>query len=367
MQVKLFITVLAFVWSLPSLAIETSLINQSISDMNSGLYTGIDSILIYENNKLVSEHYFNRFDEEQLHQTRSTFKSIAGLLAAIAFDKKILSPDELILPLISRYLKTDNADSRKAQIRVEDLLNMTSGLNCSEMPGTGPYHDEIVDDGPEPLKYSLSIAMATEPGKEWKYCNANSFLLGVTISAALDRAQQPNINEFARTNLFAPLGISKYRTYQSPDGFLYAQGNARFKPRDLAKFGLLVLNKGQWQGKQIISKQHIDFILDGVVETHWSWTDLISKHSTSKAKYAYQWHRTVFELDRMIVPASHTWGNGGQFVFVVPSLDTVIVFTGSNYGDIDKQKQAFEIMHKYLLPAANAFNKKIQSTQKTRG
>lgn len=240
LKVKLFVTILAFAWSAPSLGLEKSLINQAISNVNSGLYTGIDSILIYENSKLVSEYYFNYFDKEQLHQTRSTFKSIVGLLAVIAFDKKILSPDERIQPLISRYLMIDNTDFRKTQIRVKDLLNMTSGLDCSEMPGTGPYHDEVVDDGPEPLKYSLSIAMATEPGKEWKYCNANSFLLGVTISAALDRAQQPNINDFTRTNLFNPLGISEYRIYQSPDGFLYAQGNARFKPRDLAKFGLLV-------------------------------------------------------------------------------------------------------------------------------
>lgn len=357
MKVKLFVTILAFAWSAASLALEKSPINQAISDVNSGLYTGINSILIYENSKLESEYYFNNFDKEQLHQTRSTFKSIFGLLAAIAIDKKILSPDEYIQPLISRYLITDNTDFRKTQIRVKDLLNMTSGLDCSEMPGTGPYHDEVVDNGPEPLKYSLSIAMATEPGKEWKYCNANSFLLGVTISAALDRAQQPNIKDFTRTNLFNPLGISEYRIYQSPDGFLYAQGNARFKPRDLAKFGLLVLNRGQWQGRQIISSQHIDFILDGVVETHWSWTDLINKHSASKAKYAYQWHQTIFELGEMSVPVSHTWGNGGQFIFVVPSLDIVIVFTGSNYGNIDKQKQAFEIMHKYLLPAASAFNK----------
>ena len=89
MKVKLFVTLLAFAWSAPSLALEKSLINQAISDVSSGLYTGIDSILIYENSKLVSEYYFNNFDKEQLHQTRSTFKSIFGLLAAIAFDKKI--------------------------------------------------------------------------------------------------------------------------------------------------------------------------------------------------------------------------------------------------------------------------------------
>ncbi|GLX80525.1 serine hydrolase [Thalassotalea insulae] len=352
MKVKLlFISVIAFIWSLPSLAIETSFIHQAVSDVNNGLYKGIDSILIYENNNLVSEHYFNSFDEEQLHQTKSTFKSITGLLAAIAFDKNILDPNEFVLPLISRFLTLEHVDSRKAKIKVKDLLNMTSGLDCSEMPGTGPYHEEGVDNGANPLKYSLSITMSTEPGIEWKYCNANSFLLGVVISAALERAKYSNIDHFANKYLYQPLAIDDYRTYQSPDGFLYAQGNARFKPKGLAKFGLLMLNKGQWQGKQIVSSRHIDSILNGIVDTHWSWTDLIKGHTPLKARYGYQWHRTVFEIDNKTIPASHTWGNGGQFVFVVPSLDAVIVFTGSNYGNIVKQKQVFEIMYKYLLPA----------------
>lgn len=353
---KIFTPILILLWSLNSMAIEGKLVNESISDIKKGIYTGIDGVLIYERNQLVSETYFNNFSTNKVHQTKSTFKSITGLLAAIAFDKNLLDPDELVLPLISRFLKLEKIDSRKAKIKVKDLLNMTSGLDCSEMPGTGPYHDEIVDDGPEPLKYSLSMAMSTEPGVDWKYCNANSFLLGVSISAGLERAEQSNINHFAKKYLFEPLGIHDYRTYQSPDGFLYAQGNARFKPRDLAKFGLLVLNRGKWQGKQIISNRHMDSILNGEVDTHWSWTDLIRDHPALKARYAYQWHRTEFEINNKTIPVSHTWGNGGQFVFVVPDLDVVIVFTGSNYGNIIKQKQPFEIMHRYLLPAFNKDN-----------
>ncbi len=57
-------------------------------------------------------------------------------------------------------------------------------------------------------------------------------------------------------------------------------------------------------------------------------------------------------IDSREVPVSHTWGNGGQFVFVVPDLSLVVVFTGGNYGDIVAQKQAFEIMHRFILPSA---------------
>lgn len=337
--------------STASPAFEDSVVDQSIADIQDGVYSGIDGILIYVDGERVREHYFNQFDADQVHQTRSTFKSITGLLSAIAFDQNLLSPDELVLPLLSRYVSQESADPQRAQIRVKDLLHMSSGLDCSEMPGTGPYHDEIVDDGPEPLKYSLSIAMTTEPGKQWAYCNANTFLLGTTISAALDRAERPNISEFANAYLFAPLGIEEYQIYQSPDGFLYAQGNARFRPRDLAKFGLLVLNHGTWRGEQIVSNRHMQAIVDGMVGTPWSWTDLIEEHQASESKYAYQWFRTVFHVHGETVAVSHTWGNGGQFIFVIPSLNAVVVFTGSNYGDIEKQKQAFEILHSYLQAA----------------
>ncbi|MCO7223518.1 serine hydrolase [Pleionea sp. CnH1-48] len=351
MKFAYIIVNLFILWSSLSLAANQNSIEASVLKIKSGAYTGIDGLLVYKEGKLTNEYYFNGFDAKKLHQTRSTFKSVTGLLAAIAFDKQLLKPDELIVPLISRYMKLENIDPDKAKIKVSDLLNMTSGLDCSEMPGTGPYHDEQVDNGSNPLKYSLSIAMSGQPGKKWKYCNANSFLLGVALSAALERAKQGNINEFAKEQLFAPLGISDYRIYQSPEGFLYAQGNARFKPKDLMKLGLLVLNKGKWQGKTIISNRHIDSILNGVVDTHWSWTDLIKKDPKHKARYAYQWYRTLFDYGNKMVPVAHTWGNGGQFVFVAPDLNLVVVFTGSNYGDIKKQKQAFEIMKKYIIPA----------------
>lgn len=228
-----------------------------------------------------------------------------------------------------------------------------------------PYHDEAVDNGPQPLRYSVSIPMVDKPGTVWKYCNTNSFLLGVAISAALERSEQPDIFRFAKENLFKPLGIERYEIYRSDDGFLYAQGSSRFLPRDLAKLGLLVLQKGRWNGLQVISEKHIATILDGRVDTGWSWTDLIDGHPASTSRYAYQWFRTTFVFGDREVSAAHTWGNGGQFVYVIPDLNLVVVLTGSNYGDIVRQKQAFDIMHRFILPAAMEADRAAQRPQPT--
>lgn len=274
--------------SLPTLSANQHRLKQALKTITQETYTGIDGLLVYKNQQLLMEEYFNGFDASQVHQTRSTFKSITGLIAAIAIGKKLLDPDEYVVPLISTYLKVNILDPKKLAVKVRHLLTMTSGLDCLEMPGKGPYHEEGVDEGPAPLSYALAIPMARKPGDEWHYCNANSFLLGVAISAALIRADLPNINQFAEKYLFEPLGISNYQIYTSSDGFLYAQGNARFLPKDLAKLGLLVLNRGKWQGAQIISAQIAKVITRGEVETHWSWTDLLVNHSDQNARYAFQ-------------------------------------------------------------------------------
>ena len=323
-----------------------------MKDIKAGKYTGIESLLIYKNNTIVSENYFNDTNINTLHQTRSTFKSISGLLTAIAIDKKLLRYDEPILPLLSKLIVVNKTSEEFSKIRVKNLLNMTSGLDCSEagIGNLNTSHEEIIDDGNEPLKYSLSIPFNSTTGEYWQYCNANSFLLGASISGALKRnGSINNIHQFAKTHLFTPLGIKKYRVYSSQDGYLNTQGSSRFRSRDLGKIGLLVLNKGVWEGKRIIAEHHFESIFKGEVEMNLTWTDLIPHHKKFKSRYAYQWHRTIFDIESKQVPVSHSWGNGGQFIFVVPSLDMVVVFTGNNYGNVPKQKQAFEIMHKYIL------------------
>lgn len=344
------ITVVLLFISQAVMALDKANITQAISDIENKLYTDIDSVLIYQKNTLITEKYFNGYTRLKHHDTRSTFKSITGILAAIAFDQGILDPEELVVPLLSRYHAFEKIDPLKKRMKVKDLLHMVSGMDCSEMPGSnGTNHEFGIDEGPAPLQYGSSIAMAMEPGQEWHYCNANTFLLGVAISAGLDRAGTPGIDKFAQENLYSPLGIIEYRTFTTPDGFLYAAGSARFAPHDLAKFGLVILNNGTYGKTRVMSQKHVQAILDGVVETNWSWTDLIRGHVPLKERYGYQWHRSVFDVDGTQIPVSHSWGNGGQFIFVVPSQDKVVVFTGSNYNDINKQKQVFEIMHKYLL------------------
>ncbi len=320
--------------------------------MMPNVYTGIDSMLVYQNDKLVSEHYYGDFSAETKHRTHSTFKSITALIALIAIDQKLLTPDEPIMSLLNLYESADATDTGKQRIRVIDLLNMTSGLDCNEAPGMdGPNHEWGIDEGPDPLKYSLNIKIISEPGEKWQYCNANSFLLAATISGALKRAGRENIFQFADKFLMQPLNIENYRFTKSEDGqFLNGQGNAYFLPQDLAKLGLLVLKKGQWHGNKIVSPELLEPIYQSNQKINWSFAYVQDQVPQIKTTYAHQWYKTVFYLGKSKTDVLHSWGNGGQFIFVVPEAQAVVVFTGSNQGNFPKQKQVFEIMLKYVLP-----------------
>lgn len=339
-------------------SMDLSLLQKADEHIQQGDFTKIDSMLVYKNNQLITEKYYGRFDADTLHRTHSSFKSITGLLALIAVDQNLISLEQTALPLLEEFTESDEIDVRRSQILVENLLDMSSGIACDEAPNSGgPSHEWGVDEGPTPLKYSLNIPMATEPAKEWHYCSANSFMLAATISSALNRAGKPDIFKFADKYLFSPLSITNYRLTKSMDGrFLNGQGNSYFLPADLAKIGLMVLNKGIWNGERVVSEQGIGRLFNTTYSVNWPWTDTIADHPPTTSHYSSQWYTTSFDIEGTKVAVTHSWGNGGQFIFVAPSLELVAVFTGSNQGsqNIVKQKQPFVIMHQFILPAALA-------------
>ncbi len=335
----------------------SSLFELAHQKMKPNVYTNIDSMLVYKNNQIISQHYYGRFNNKSTHRTHSTFKSINALIALIAIDQGLLKTDELVIPLLEQFAKPKSLDPRRDRITVQHLLNMTSGLACDEAPGSnGPNHEFGVDEGDNPLQYSLNIPMLFEPGEKWRYCSANSFLLAATVSAALKTAKRESIFDFADQFLMEPLGITNYRLTRSADGkFLNGQGNSHFLPADLAKFGQLLLNKGLWQKNnhqqvRIISLKSVESIYNPRRKINWSFTDGLSIERNHPTQYSNQWYHTRFDINTKSINTIHSWGNGGQYIFVIPSLDSVVVFTGSNQGNFLMQKQPFDIMQRYVLP-----------------
>lgn len=340
-----------------SQAVNAKLLLQLYEQVENGDFPEIDGIVVIRNGYLVSERYYGGYDLADKHETRSTFKSVTGLITGIAIDNGLVDINEPVAPLLARYHELSDRDPRKQQVTIQDFLTMRSGLDCSEMPGRTPYRENGAKWKWDWVGYNWEIPMAHDPGAQWHYCSSNPFLLGVALTSALERQLGIDVRDFAHSYLFEPLQITGYKVNGTPDGHMTTQGNGYFRPRDLAKFGQLVLDEGSWQGRQLVSSRWIKQMTDAQATTDWSWTRKLVGYSGNdqNSEYGFQWFRTYLshrDHDYLVI---HSWGNGGQFIFVVPELHLVTVVTGSNYGfdRIEQQRQAFIMLANFVLPAVS--------------
>ncbi len=176
-------------------------------------------------------------------------------------------------------------------------------------------------------QYVLDLPMAEAPGQRFEYCNGVSYLLSVIVQEATGMRTL----DFARKYLFGPLAITDIKWLLiSPQDVDVGWGEMWLRPHDMAKIGWLYLNKGKWDGKQIVPERWVDASTRGHIA------------STLFPHYGYQWW----------VDASYYMAVGyrGQFIYVIPAKDMVVVFTGALAPDnFFKPK---EMLNEYIIPAA---------------
>ncbi|WP_282609546.1 serine hydrolase [Pelagibius sp. Alg239-R121] len=341
--------------SLKAQGIDPAPIARLVKRIRQGGYVGIDSLVLARHGVLVSETYFGGIKRYSLHQTRSSFKSVTGLLVGIAVADGLLDLDEPVAPLIARYHVTEDRDQRKQRITVRNLLQMQSGLDCSEMPGAGPQRESKSNESSDKVAADFDLPMHAEPGTAWHYCSGSTFLLGVALESALVRGGERDLKPYLDGRLMSQLDIYHYSIGQTPKGHLPMHGGEKLRPRDLAKFGQLLLSEGRWRERQVVPVDWVSEILVPGVDTEWSWTSSVGTeaHLQRPSRYRFKWFQTLLRVQGRDYNLIHSWGNGGQFIFAVPDLDLVVVITGSNYGysKIQDQKQVFHMLRHFILPA----------------
>ena len=288
----------------------------------------IESITIIRNGYIVTDAYFYPFEKDTKHIIHSCTKSITSALVGIAIDKgHIKNVNQPVLEFFPE--KTiDRLDEHKRAITIENLLTMASGLQCRdsylykwkglmEMKNSGDW-----------AQYMIDLPMAEAPGESFEYCNGVSYLLSVIIQ----KTTNMKTLDFAIKYLFGPLGITDVKWRTSPQGVDIGWGEMWLTPYDMAKIGWLYLKKGQWDGKQIIPAAWVE----ASTRRHIS--------STLFPHYGYQWW----------IDASYYMAVGykGQFIYVVPEKNMVVVFTGAlPGGDFYKPTT---LLNEYIIPAASS-------------
>jgi CubicO group peptidase (beta-lactamase class C family) len=303
--------------------------------LEAGDYPAPDSLLIARNGKLVYERYWNGFARDKPHDLRSATKSITSMLTGIALEQKLLpGVDTPVLPLLGRYAPVKNADGRKERLTLRHLLQMRTGLACNDWQEDSPGKEERMYDSRDWVKFIVDLPMAEEPGQSSAYCTGGVVVLGALVE---DAAGVP-FPEFARRHLFEPLGITRLEWQEADGGRTDTGGHLHLRPRDFAKLGQVMLEEGRWRGEQLVPEA-------------WVKESTTGSHPLGDSKYGYLWWVNTFGIAGTPVEASFARGNGGQYLFVFPSLNLVAVFTGSFYNE-PESSLALELCGRFVLTSA---------------
>jgi CubicO group peptidase (beta-lactamase class C family) len=273
--------------------------------------TNIHSLLVIKNNQVVLDVFFYPFKNSYVHDLASVTKSITSLLIGIAIDKKFIKSESD--PIVKYFPEYNIANDTLRTVTIRDLLNMSSGFHCSWNDGEKELNEMRVTK--DWIKFMLTLPFANKPNVHFSYCSGNYYLL----ADILQRATKMSAHEFAKKYLFRPLDFVKTYWVENDKVVNNGWGDLHMSTYDFAKIGCLILNKGMWNGKQIISKQWIEKI-----------QPLHKIHNSEY--YGYGWW-----LDSTNPDEIQAVGRGGQRLFIFKNSNTVIATTGGGYdaGNID--------------------------------
>ncbi|HEV2302586.1 MAG TPA: serine hydrolase, partial [Stellaceae bacterium] len=317
-----------------------------------------NGVLVVRHGRLVYEHYFTgedklwreplavvAHDARTLHRIESITKSLVAILAGIALDRRLLAGvDVRALPFFPE--DADLGTPEKAAITVRNLLSMTSGIAWPEAASS--YNDAAninrrrIFAEPDPDRFVLQQPMAAKPGTVWTYSGGGVGLL----ASILQKATRRRLDVFARETLFGPLGIADWKWWPLASGDPSASGGLFLRPRDLAKIGQLVLAGGVWHGRRIVSARWIAEMTSPQLPHGYPFG------FGGAYSYGYLWWlgRSLVEGRQIAWVGGIGWG--GQRLFVVPSLDLVVVATAGLYHRSATQFAAADTAFDMALRAA---------------
>jgi CubicO group peptidase (beta-lactamase class C family) len=321
------------VGSLAESGLNPDLIREMIDAIADETHKNVDSVLLIRKGKLVLEEYFYQYDRDKLHQLRSATKSIVSGLVGIAVEKKLIASKEATMVSFFPQDKIKNLSNEKRAITIEHLLACESGLACDDGDAESPGQEQKMNASPDWVQFILDLPMADSPGETGRYCTGGV----VVLERILEKASGKRIADFADENLFGKLGITNFRWNFKPDRSSFDDAcQLHMRPRDMAKIGLLYMNEGKWLGQQIIPRE-------------WVKASLSRQSVVRDTDYGYLWWRQWLNVNGTRVEGVTAKGNGGQRIYLWPTLDLIVVITGSNY---NQQSPSDEIQAKYILPAA---------------
>jgi CubicO group peptidase (beta-lactamase class C family) len=311
---------------------EQGMDSQKLADMINAIGANgisINSVTIIRNGYMVDDTYFYPYQKEFRHAANSETKSFLSALAGIAMEEgDIKGVDGKVLD----YFKDQavaNVDQRKQRLTIRNLMTMTTGLDWQF---DGNVSTQQMLQSQNWTNFTLDLPMKEDPGRTFNYCNGASNVL----SAIIQKTTGKSAFDYAAEKL-APLGMRDLFWSADPEGVSTGYSGIYIYPEDAAKFGYLYLRDGEWDGKQVVPKKWIEE--STTKQANGSWNPIFPG-------YGYMWWTNRFGGYAAL-------GFGGNYIFVVPKLDLVVVFTGGIFNNADLFYPG-ELMEQYVLPAVKS-------------
>jgi CubicO group peptidase (beta-lactamase class C family) len=347
-------------------AINAAAIDSLVADIAAGEYGLVDAFMLIRNGYVIADHRFTHdywaiaaeydttnhmynYDHPDwhpylkgtdLHSLQSVTKSVTSAALGIAMDEGLLGGVETpVMPFFEAY-EPYRTDERKEATTLEDFLTMRSGLQWAT---TGGYESEEhstiqLEASDEWIRFVLERPTDTIPGTHYQYNDGVSVLLGKILREATGQ----RIDEWVRERLFEPIGITEFYWKITPDGEADTEGGLYLSTEDLARFGYLFLRGGEWNGRQVVSREWVAASTSPVVP------DVAPHNERQDPGYGYQWWVPDHENGSARIFAGN--GYGGQFIMVVPEHDIVVVFNGWNiHGGANRS--TWRALQERILPA----------------
>ncbi|MUK87832.1 serine hydrolase [Ornithinibacillus sp. L9] len=261
----------------------------------------IEGFIINKDEKRVFEYFKNKKVQEKHSKVYSITKSITSILIGILIDRGLIQT--IHYPIYNYFPDIiNNNESSKRNITIFHLLTMTSGLKVANYQASKNWVNSILE---QPAIYN--------PGTTFQYNSGNSHLLSAIITKVTDVSTA----DFANESLFKPLGINKYSWRSDPQGIYEGGFSLSMNIDDMMKIGLLFLNNGRYNAKQIISPIWVSQSTSAYKNVGFS------EYGT----YGYGFQLWTFESNKTKDSIDYYYANGifGQYIFVVPKLNIVAV------------------------------------------
>ena len=281
----------------------------------------VRSLLVFRNNKLVAESYTKNPEEITRHvPIWSCTKQVLGILAGIALEQGFI---DNVNDNIQKYLPAEIARyPDKGDITIKNLLQMQSGIAFSNDGFKCESHKLLLEIPANSLDFVLGLSTYFSQGEKFHYNDGDPQL----ISAILQRQTGKTTKDWAEEVLFSKIGFQNYTWAVYKDGITMGAFGISTTPREMARIGHLVLNKGYWNGQQIVNSAWIDEMITTKVPEN--------KVNYKNKSFGYFWW---IDENRGI---ACMYGRGGQFVFVKPNKNLVMVTTAD---DTDSGDYAFSL------------------------